>query len=203
MKTYNLTYKEIQQKEQIQYGRFLVIVIVSILAIVGIVLSFNNKDVEIEQEKTKQKEIEQIIEKPLEAEVGNDLTGNTLVYSPKIDLSKVYNFVESYPNSQYTREYIGIIADKCNDLKAVKSVVAVATAETGQGKTTPLIYNFYGWHYNGNRYHDPDIETMSEQICKGVVEYGYFETLEAVKLYTGNDNPVTWWGIYKWAIAQM
>jgi hypothetical protein len=111
-------------------------------------------------------------------------------------------FVASYPNGRIDSAYLELLSTYC-DSETLKSVVAIATAETAQGRETTNQSNFWGWFKGGNRQYDPPREEMAQEICTGIATYYPNLTAETIRTYTGNDNPENWTYIYNWAISQM
>jgi len=122
------------------------------------------------------------------------------------DTTAIDTFVNNYPGSRLAGEYLELLKAECNgDTQLLKQLVAIATAETAQGRETPLENNFWGWHLNGNAWHDPDRETMAKQITQGIAAYysGVGDDYTVADIYTGGDSTSTWLSIYEWAMNEM
>lgn len=117
---------------------------------------------------------------------------------------KIGAFVKSY-GGRIDGEYLSYLRVYCNS-ETLKSVIAIAVAETSMGKNTDKKTNFYGWHLNGNKAHDLDSkEAMAKQICVGVAKY-YSEvgnSYEVAYKYTGGDRTSNWMKNYSWALERM
>ena len=127
------------------------------------------------------------------------------IVEPKADVSKILAFVESYPGSRIDRNYLVMLDRASNgNIELIKQIVAIATAETGQGRDTTLENNFFGWHAGGNRYHDPDREEMAIEIVNGIGNHYQSIGAEGVAdIYTGGDSTSNWLYIYNWSLEQM
>lgn len=117
----------------------------------------------------------------------------------------VKSFVGKYPGSRIDNDYLDLLYKECGDVETLKVIISISLAESGMGKFSPRQNNFWGWHLNGNKNHDPNREVMAEQICNGVTNYypnlvidGELNMKE-VGRYTGNDRPSTWSQNFMWA----
>ena len=122
------------------------------------------------------------------------------------DSTAVYEFVNNYPGSRLKGEYIELLNAECNgDTQLLRQLVAIATAETAQGRETPLKNNFWGWHTGGNKWHDPSREEMASEIVQGISAYyrDVGNNSSIADIYTGGDSTSTWLGIYQWAMNEM
>ncbi len=120
-----------------------------------------------------------------------------------IECENVRTFVASYPDSQLDGAYLDILEAEANDCQLLAQIVAIATAETGQGKTSPLSNNFWGWFLNGDREYNPDRITMSHDIATGIKEYYSAIDSDIATIYTGGDRTSNWYSIYTWAMSEM
>lgn len=125
-------------------------------------------------------------------------------YQPKSDQVEIIeSFVFDVYKGKYTQEYFDLLVDNCSE-EALRTVIAISVAETSMGKNTNRQSNFYGWFAGGNRQYDPDIETMSEVICKGIEDnyLGIGTSRSKVVRYVGSYS-TAWLNNYNWAYKKM
>ena len=125
-------------------------------------------------------------------------------YDPVTEQVKVVeSFVFDIYKGRYSREYFDLLVENCSD-EGLRTVIAISVAESSMGKNSKRESNWYGWFKGGNRNYDPDIETMSKEICKGIEKsyLGIGNDMNKVKAYVGSVSG-NWLNNYRWAYKQM
>ena len=138
---------------------------------------------------------------------GEGLSDVVSIVKPDYNFDKVKAYWKTFPGSKIDEDYLNLLAVECGDAKTLAITIAVSVSETSLATNSIRVNNHWGWFKGGNINYDPDRATMATDICNGMRFYesigGFEGRMDNVRLYTGNDRAVTWYGNYIEALNAM